>query len=121
MCSSEVCVVSNYQQKHTWQLLSAVLFLNIIKKPLHKDNKRWINHLNAYKLRFKVRDIPFTHPVVSHGLGWSHIISWCTQGMHCGSELRLGIWFTGLTSQILKHNNVCVYDTILMILMLYFH
>ena len=77
------------------QFLSTLSLLNIIKKPLHKDDKRWISHLNAYKLRCKVRDIPFTHPVVSHRVGWSQFISWCARGIHCGSELILGTWFTG--------------------------
>lgn len=38
-----------------------------------------------------------------------------------GSELILGIWFTGLTSRTLKYNNGGIYDTILMKLVLYFH
>lgn len=36
---------------------------------LHRDDKGWIHHPNANKLRFKVRNVSFAHPVVSMR-GW---------------------------------------------------
>lgn len=57
---------------------------------------------------------PFTHPVVSHRVG-CHNSYPGAHGIHCGSEIVLGTWFTVSQVRFGRHNNSDVYDTILML------